>query len=251
MEKRIALERRGRDPAQVIDLNLDNCRSPAIIGLTDEYVNLGSLSLINVGLLSLKGFPKLPNLKRLELSDNRICQKLDRLNTSPKLTHLNLSGNKISDIATLEPLKEFKKLKNLDLFNNDVTNVDEYRSKVFNLIPSLKCLDGYDKHDREAEDSEDDELNGNNESSEEDEDSDDEEEGDMPLRSLYNDKLEVEGSGSDFEVDEYGKNGSDCEEEDDEEWAEEEEEKEGENQTAESESTRGKKRKHEDSEPNN
>lgn len=46
--------------------------------------------------------------------------------------------------------------------------------------------------------------------------------------------LDVEGSGSDFEVDEYGKNGSDCEEEDDEEWAEEEEEKEGENQTAES-----------------
>ena len=122
---------------------MDNCRSAAIIGLTDEYVNLETLSLINVGLLSLKGFPKLPNLKRLELSDNRIHQELDRLNTSPKLTHLNLSGNKISDIATLEPLKEFKKLKNLDLFNNDVTTIEEYRNKVFNLIPTLKYLDGF------------------------------------------------------------------------------------------------------------
>jgi len=128
---------------QVKDLNLDNCRSPAIVGLTDEYVNLESLSLINVGLLSLKGFPNLPNLKRLELSDNRIYQELDRLSTSPNLTHLNLSGNKISEIATLEPLKDFKKLKNLDLFNNDVTSVEDYRSKVFNLIPTLKYLDGY------------------------------------------------------------------------------------------------------------
>lgn len=44
----------------------------------------------------------------------------------------------------------------------------------------------------------------------------------------------MEGSGSDFEADEYGKNGSDFEEEDEEEWAEEEEEKEVENANAES-----------------
>lgn len=56
---------------QIKELNLDNCRSSSINGLTDEFVNLESLSLINVGLVSLKGFPKLPNLKKLELSDNR------------------------------------------------------------------------------------------------------------------------------------------------------------------------------------
>lgn len=39
--------------------------------------------------------------------------------------------------------KEFKNLKNLDLFNNEVTNLDNYREKVFSLIPSLRCLDGY------------------------------------------------------------------------------------------------------------
>jgi acidic leucine-rich nuclear phosphoprotein 32 family protein A/C/D len=43
-------------------LILDDCRSTAIVGLTDEYVGLRSLSLINVGLTSLKGFPKLPLL---------------------------------------------------------------------------------------------------------------------------------------------------------------------------------------------
>lgn len=56
---------------QIVELNLDNCRSTSIVGLTDEFVNLESLSMINVGLVSLKGFPKLPKLKKLELSDNR------------------------------------------------------------------------------------------------------------------------------------------------------------------------------------
>jgi Leucine-rich repeat (LRR) protein len=41
---------------------------------------------------------------QLELSDNRISGGLNLLHTSPKLTHLNLSGNKIKDLDTLEPL---------------------------------------------------------------------------------------------------------------------------------------------------
>jgi hypothetical protein len=38
--------------------------------------------------------------------------------------------------------KEFKNLKNLDLFNNEATSIDNYREKVFHMIPSLKYLDG-------------------------------------------------------------------------------------------------------------
>lgn len=50
---------------QIYELNLDNCRSTTIEGLTDDFTNLKSLSLINVGLTSLKGFPKLPNLQKV------------------------------------------------------------------------------------------------------------------------------------------------------------------------------------------
>ncbi|EFX71892.1 hypothetical protein DAPPUDRAFT_59752, partial [Daphnia pulex] len=89
MEKRIELEKRGRNPDQITELNLDNCRSTTIVGLTDEFVGLEALSLINVGLTSLKGFPKLPNLRRLELSDNRISGGLNALSSSTKLTSLN------------------------------------------------------------------------------------------------------------------------------------------------------------------
>lgn len=121
---------------------MDNCRSTSIDGLTDQYTNLEILSLNNVGLTSLKGFPTLPKLRKLELSDNRISCGLNFLNGCKKLTHLNLSGNKIKDLEVLQPLSEFQHLKNLDLFNNEVTSIEDYRSKVFALHPALKYLDG-------------------------------------------------------------------------------------------------------------
>lgn len=43
-------------------------------------------------------------LFQLELSDNRISAGLNNLSGCPNLTHLSLSGNKIKDLGTLEPL---------------------------------------------------------------------------------------------------------------------------------------------------
>ncbi|XP_050667677.1 acidic leucine-rich nuclear phosphoprotein 32 family member A [Leptidea sinapis] len=260
MEKRVALELRGKSPLQIKELNLDNCRSTTIVGLTDAYVNLEILSLNNVGLTTLKGFPALPKLRKLELSDNRISSGLNFLNGCKKLTHLNLSGNKIKDLETLKPLDEFTNLKNLDLFNNDVTNIEDYRSKVFALHPSLKYLDGFDKDDVEAEDSdaeEEDEVNGNNDSEEEgsfNEEEDEDEAEDISLSAVYNANLEEESSESSmFEA-------SDVEEEEEED----DEDADGDGDDAEQnskaqdgnenahgepeESTRGKKRKHDDDE---
>lgn len=73
----------------------------------------------------------------------RISSGLSNLVSSPKLTHLNISGNKIKDLEELKALENFKSLQVLDLFNNDATSIDNYREKIFALIPSLKYLDGY------------------------------------------------------------------------------------------------------------
>ena len=162
MKRRIHLELRNRTPAAVGELVLDNCKSNdgKTEGLTAEFVNLEFLSLINVGLISVSNLPKLPKLKKLELSDNRICGGLDMLAEKlPNLTHLNLSGNKLKDISTLEPLKKLECLKSLDLFNCEVTNLNDYQESVFKLLPQLTYLDGYDREDREAPDS-DAEMNG-------------------------------------------------------------------------------------------
>ena len=50
---------------QIQELILDNCYSTAVVGLTDEFINLEVLSLIKVGLTNLKNFPNLPNLRRV------------------------------------------------------------------------------------------------------------------------------------------------------------------------------------------
>lgn len=45
------------------------------------------------------------HLVQLELSDNRISGDLEVLaEKCPNLKHLNLSGNKIKDLSTIEPL---------------------------------------------------------------------------------------------------------------------------------------------------
>lgn len=74
--------------------------------------------------------------------------------------------------------KDFQNIKNLDLFNCEVTNIENYREKVFGLIPSLKYLDGYDKEEKEAEDSDVEDEDGNEEDEVEgEEESEDEDDG--------------------------------------------------------------------------
>uniref|UniRef100_UPI003AAC31BF acidic leucine-rich nuclear phosphoprotein 32 family member B isoform X10 n=1 Tax=Centroberyx gerrardi TaxID=166262 RepID=UPI003AAC31BF len=220
MKKRIHLELRNRTPSDVRELVLDNCRSNEgkIEGLTAEFVNLEFLSLINVGLISVSNLPKLGKLKKLELSDNRISGGLDVLAEKlPNLTHLNLSGNKLKDISTLEPLKKLDNLKSLDLFNCEVTNLNDYRESVFKLLPQLTYLDGYDMEDREASDS-DGEVDGDE--GEEEEDEDGEEEDFDEEEDEDEDEEEVEGEVDDEEdsgEDEDGEVDDDDEDEDEDE----------------------------------
>lgn len=74
--------------------------------------------------------------------------------------------------------KELESLKSLDLFNCEVTNLNEYRENVFKLLPHLTYLDGYDSVDKEASDSNADEDS----ECPEGDDEDDDEDGECELR---------------------------------------------------------------------
>lgn len=51
---------------KVIELNLDNCQTDGeVVGLNDEFSSLKSLSIVNAGLTSVKGFPKLLKLQKV------------------------------------------------------------------------------------------------------------------------------------------------------------------------------------------
>jgi len=218
MKKRIHLELRNRTPSDVKELVLDNCRSNEgkIEGLTDEFEELEFLSTINVGLTSVANLPKLNKLKKLELSDNRISGGLEVLSEKcPNLTHLNLSGNKIKDLSTIEPLKKLESLKSLDLFNCEVTNLNDYRDNVFKLLPQLTYLDGYDKDDKEAPDSD---AEAYVEGLDDDDDDDDDE-----VDEEDYDEDAAPGEDDEEDEDDEDEDGEEGEEEDDVSGEEEEE----------------------------
>ncbi|KAB0369200.1 hypothetical protein FD755_019205 [Muntiacus reevesi] len=160
MKKRINLELRDRAPEEVTELVLDNCLcvNGEIEGLNDTFKKLEFLSMTNVELSSLARLPSLNKLRSLEV----LAEKC------PNLTYLNLSGNKIKDLNTVEALQNLKNLKSLDLFNCEITNLEGYRESIFELLQQITYLDGFDQEDNEAPDSE--------EEDDEDGDEDDEEE---------------------------------------------------------------------------
>ncbi|XP_009873199.1 PREDICTED: acidic leucine-rich nuclear phosphoprotein 32 family member B isoform X6 [Apaloderma vittatum] len=190
--------------------------------------------MININLLSVSNLPKLNKLRKLELSDNRVSGGLEVLaERTPNLTHLNLSGNKIKDINTLEPLKKLPNLHSLDLFNCEVTMLINYRESVFTLLPQLTYLDGFDADDQEAPDS-DPEADGDGleDEYENGEEDDDDEEDDLDEEVIDDEEDEdddVEGEEEEDGVDD---------EEDEEEDGEEDEEDE-----ADDDLPRGEKRK--------
>jgi len=258
--KRLELEMRARPADQILDLNLDNCRANKIEGsegLTSDFTNLQTLSLINLGLQSLENFPKLGNLRKLELSDNKIATGLSHLAGCPNITHLSLSGNKIKDFDVLSPLKDLSHLKSLDLFNCEVTNHAEYREKVFGILSQLVFLDGFDKDEKEQEDVDgeeddedddddddqvDDEDDDDDDSGDEDDDEEDEEDFDPDGVVVEEDTSKVIDADDDDDDDEEEEDGA-ADDDDDEE---DEDDDEDDEEDADDSANRGTKRKHED-----
>lgn len=238
MKKRVILELRKRNPAEVVELVVDNCRSTdgEVEGLTDEYTELEILSMVNVGISSLSKLPSLPKLRKLEVSDNTISGGLDTLaEKCPNLTYLNLSGNKIKELSTIETLQNLKNLKSLDLYSCEVSTLDDYRDSVFELLPQLTYLDGYDQEDNEVPDSEAENDDDDDEAGPPGGDDDDEDEDDE------------EGSEGDDEEEEVGlsylmKEGIQ-DEEDDGDYVEEEEDEDEEEEDGDVDGVQGEKRK--------
>ncbi|CAI9159046.1 unnamed protein product [Rangifer tarandus platyrhynchus] len=149
-------------------------------------------------------------------------------------------GNKLKDISTLEPLKKAECLKSLDLFNCEVTNLNDYRESVFRLLPQLTYLDGYGREDREAPDSDaevdgvdedEDDEEGEDEDKEEDEDSEeeefDDEEDDDEDEDEEGEEDEDEVNGEEEKFGQDGEVDEDDEDEDEDKDEDEEEEESG------------------------
>ena len=152
------------------------------------YNNLIHLSLNNIGLENLENFPEIKCLMILSLKNNKL--KGDDFSIIPELYpnlyKLKISFNQIESIDNLSSLKKMK-LKKLEVKENPFTkNDNEYRDKIYNLIPSLDIIDQMMKNGQEVDttdygndsSSSDDEEDENMEDNEDEEDDDDSDEKD-------------------------------------------------------------------------
>jgi len=260
MDKRINLELRGRQPPTLKELDLSGCKTLGEIeGLTEEFTSLEMLDISNSNITTLKNFPKLQNLRKLDLSGNRLSKGLENLKICTNLKHLNISSNRLRELEALEPLKSLEHLTHLELETSDysdtVFSTEACRAKVFGMIPSLQYLDSTDIDGNEEDEDDDgitltngigrirDDVYGGDDEGEEDEEEDDddddseEEEDGNNLSALY----DANGVAlqDEYDDDDYNEEVSDGEEEEEEE-DEEDEDPEPEH------STRGKKRKLDD-----
>ena len=114
-----------------------------------------SIDLTDNAIVRLEGFPKLPRLSSLHLSNNRITRITRNLEDAiPRLEWLILTNNKLSNLADLEPLQTLPRLKYLSLIDNAVTNQPNYRLFVINRCKRLKVLDFRKVKDSEREEAE-------------------------------------------------------------------------------------------------
>uniref|UniRef100_A0A8C6WVU5 Acidic leucine-rich nuclear phosphoprotein 32 family member n=1 Tax=Neogobius melanostomus TaxID=47308 RepID=A0A8C6WVU5_9GOBI len=139
---------------QVVELLLDSCLSAdgELEGLSEDFSALEVLSLCNTGLKSLSKLPSLPKLKRLELSDNVLTSGLEVLaEKCPALSYLNLSGNSFKDLSAFKGLQKLSSLQSLDV-DEDEEDEESWRERVFELLPQICFLNGFDQDHNQAPD---------------------------------------------------------------------------------------------------
>ena len=202
------------EPKEIEELNLDkfseNIKSlePYHKEGLELYCNLIHLSLNDLGLENLSNFPEIKCLMILSLKNNKL--KGDDFDTIPKLYpnlyKLKISFNQINSIDKLSCLKQLQ-LKKIEVKENPFTkNDDEYRDKIYKMIPSLIIVDQMQKNGQEIDTSDyGNESSSFNEEEEEEGDDNDEEDSDESDGKDEDSKNSEDDYNEENEDDEGGK----------------------------------------------
>ncbi|CDW57457.1 LRR 4 and LRR 7 domain containing protein [Trichuris trichiura] len=132
-------------PEEGVTVKLNGPNGIEVCGLNNGATAPEELSIAQSGLCSLRGFPEMPSLIKLDLSNNSLEDGLEHLLGCPNLNMLNLSGNRFKDLKALEPLKKLTNLKVLHLNGCDLTRSLHYRCKVAEMLPQIEYLDSYSR----------------------------------------------------------------------------------------------------------
>ena len=159
----------------------------------EHFANIQTFSLNNTQLKSLNNLPNFPNLTTIELSDNFISgEEISKLKIYQKLKKIKLANNKIKNLNDIKILSNFKELTFLDLSENPINSIYDYKREIFRIIPSLNFLDMEDKEGKNYSDYEEEEDENEEKEFEEEEEKDEE-------SFIINDKEENENESENEE----------------------------------------------------
>ena len=204
----------NHEPKEIEELNLDKFTEeikslePYHKEGLELYNNLIHLSLNDIGLENLSNFPEIKCLMILSLKNNKL--KGDDLEIIPKLYpnlyKLKISFNQIDSIDKLSCLNKLQ-LKKIEVKENPFTKIDnEYRNKIYKMIPSLEIVDQMQKNGQEIDTSDyGNESSSFNEEEEEEGDDNDDEDSDESDGKDGDSKVYEDDFNEENEDDEGGK----------------------------------------------
>ena len=204
----------NHEPKEIEELNLDKFTEeikslePYHKEGLELYNNLIHLSLNDIGLENLSNFPEIKCLMILSLKNNKL--KGDDLEIIPKLYpnlyKLKISFNQIDSIDKLSCLNKLQ-LKKIEVKENPFTKIDnEYRNKIYKMIPSLEIVDQMQKNGQEIDTSDyGNESSSFNEEEEEEGDDNDDEDSDESDGKDGDSKVYEDDFNDENEDDEGGK----------------------------------------------
>jgi Leucine-rich repeat (LRR) protein len=145
----------GEAPEDVIEIELEGWTSDSISPdeklILEKYSSVDSLSFSGCGLKNLENFPALENLARLDLTNNQISKGLHHLKHLEGIMQIDLENNKIADLEEFKHLAGLESLMSIMVQGNPVAQDENYRQKLFSIIPSLQVVDGFDSKGEEVD----------------------------------------------------------------------------------------------------
>jgi len=100
-----------------------------------RFLNIWGNQISDISILST-----FPSLEKINLNSNQI-EDLSAFKNLTNIRDLSLKDNKIQDFTQIEYLKNNKKLEKLILSNNPICNSQNYKQKIFEILPQIKELD--------------------------------------------------------------------------------------------------------------
>ena len=190
LKKKFPLEKNTKERPTII-ITLDgiaiNHISDEVKSYLEKFDSLEELSMVSCNLNSLNNFPELPNLLKIDLSDNHLKDAdLKELLKYKKLTELRMANNLIGNWSLIQELEKLP-LNFIDFSDCPISKMDKYREKFYENFKNLKILDFCDKEGKEWD--EDDEE-------EEEPDEDDKEFIDDEGKNLENEENEENDEGN-------------------------------------------------------